>query len=139
MGYGVKVPPQDCLLGGPRPISLTQFIEGDGLFPVCVRLLIGEEYPINVMEELPEQLAPLLGASLDNGNEVIQVDIYVGCGGQALLLQELFPSGIILRHQLLWIPLPAPEDVGLLHLAGLSLRCQVRLLSQLTYKRMGCC
>ena len=84
------------------------------------------------MEEVPEQLAPLLWSSLYYGNEAVQVDIYVGCGGQALLLQELFPSGVSLRRPLLWLPLPAPEDVGLLHLSGRLLCCQGRLLSQLT-------
>ena len=92
MGYGVEVPPQDCLLGGPGPIPLSQFIKGDGFFPVCICLIIGAEYPVDLTEEVPEQLAPLLGVSLEDGNEVVQVDIYVCCGGRALLLRELFPD-----------------------------------------------
>ena len=78
---------------------MSQFIKGDGFFPVCICLIIGAEYPVDFTEEVPEQLAPLLRASLDDGNEVIQVDIYVGCGVRVLLLQELFPSGASLGHQ----------------------------------------
>ena len=80
MRYGVKVPPQYCILVGPVPIYLIQSIKVDGFFPVRSCLLIGAEYPIDFMEEVPTQLAPLLGASMDDGNEVVQVDIYIFCG-----------------------------------------------------------
>ena len=85
MGYGVKISTQDSLLGGPGPIYLPQFLLGNGFFPVRVRLLIGVEYLVYLMEEVPEHLAPLLGASLDDGNEVVHLDIDVFCGGRALL------------------------------------------------------
>ena len=96
MGYSVEFLSQDFIPGGSVLISLPQFLKGDRLFPVHVRLVIGAEYPVDFMEEVLEQLAPLLGASLDNGNEVVQVDIYVFYGGQALIHRELFPAGVIL-------------------------------------------
>ena len=80
MGYGVKVPPHNCLLGGLSPISLTQFFEGYGLFPVHDCLLVEAEDLVNFMEQVLEKLVPLIGAYLDNRNEVLQVDIYAGCG-----------------------------------------------------------
>ena len=51
------------------------------------------------MEEVPEQLASILWESLDNGNEVVQLEIYVRCGGRALLIRELFPDGVSLGLQ----------------------------------------
>ena len=49
MDYGFKVSLQDCLLNGPGRISLTQFLEGDGSFPIRVHCLFGKEYPVNSM------------------------------------------------------------------------------------------
>ena len=77
MGYGVEVPPKYCLPGLPGSISLPHFLKRDGFLPVCVRLIIGAEFTVDLMEEVPYQLAPLIGNSLEDGNEVIQVDIYV--------------------------------------------------------------
>ena len=88
MGYGFKVPPQDCLLGGPGPIYLPQFLEGDGFFPVCICCLVGAKCPVSFLEYVLEKLAPLLEASLDEEkNEVVQLEIYVCCGCQAVVLQ----------------------------------------------------
>ena len=78
---------------------MPQFIRGYGFFPIRVRLIIGTEYPVDFMEEVPEQLASILWESLDNGNEVVQLEIYVRCGGRALLLRELFPDGVSLGLQ----------------------------------------
>ena len=76
------------------------------------------------MEEVPEQLMYLLGSSLDDGNEVFQLDIYF-----LLWRPRAAPPGIVsswhqlgppalLRRPSLWPPLPAPENVRLIHLAG---------------------
>ena len=80
MGYGVDVPLQDCLIGELGPISLSQFFDVYGFFTVQVRLLVGAEYPVNFLVQVPEKLAPLLGAFLDYVNKVIQLDIYIDCG-----------------------------------------------------------
>ena len=66
MGDCVDVPPEDCILGGPGPILLTQIISGDRVFTVGVRLLIGLKKPVGLVEEVTEKLAPLPGDSMDN-------------------------------------------------------------------------
>ena len=71
--------------GGTRPHHLAPVSPGRWVFPFHVRLLIGSEYAVDLMEEVPEHLAPLLGASLDDGNEVVHLDIDVFCGVRALL------------------------------------------------------
>ena len=85
MGDRVKVTPEDCLSGGPCPIALPQLILEDGVFAFGVRLLVGAENPVNLVEYVPENLAPLPTSSLDDRNKVVQVDIGVGPGGGALL------------------------------------------------------
>ena len=48
------------------------------------------------MKEVLGKFVPLLGASLDDGNEVVQVDIYVCCVSRELLRRELFLAGVSL-------------------------------------------
>ena len=69
------------------PLSFPQFLRLYGFFPVCVCCLVGVEYPVNFMKQVPENLVPILGSSLDDGNEVVLVHIYIGCGCLAMLLR----------------------------------------------------
>ena len=66
MGDCVDVLTKDCISGGPGPIFLPQIISGDGVFTVGVRLLVGAETPVNLVEYVTEKLAPLPGDSMDN-------------------------------------------------------------------------
>ena len=91
MCYSIEVPPEECLSGGPGPISLPQLLSGDGVFTVGVRLPVGAENPVYLVEEVPEHLAPLPWTSLDDRNEFVQVDIEVFRGGGLLLRWEVFP------------------------------------------------
>ena len=77
---GVEVPTHDCLLGGPGPIYLPYFLEEYGFLTVCVLCLVGAEYSVNIVEEVPDHLAALRGFSLYNRNKVIQLDVYTICG-----------------------------------------------------------
>ena len=62
----VEVPPEDCLSSGLGPISLPEIILRYGAFIVSNHLLVGAENPVDLVEEVPEYLAPLHGSSLDN-------------------------------------------------------------------------
>ena len=66
MGDCVDVPPKDCISGGLGPIFLPQLILGDGVFTVGVRLLVGAETPVDLVEYVTEKLAPLPGDSMEN-------------------------------------------------------------------------
>ena len=59
---------------------------------VC--LCIRAENLVNGLEQVPECMLPLIGASLDDGNKFVQVDINVGSHGVSLLGREMFPSGV---------------------------------------------
>ena len=65
MGDRVDVPPDDCLSGGLGPIVLPQLLSGDGVFTVRVRILVGTEKPVHLVEEVIEHLAPLSGCSFN--------------------------------------------------------------------------
>ena len=66
MGNCVDVPAEDCISGGTGPIFLPQLISVDGVFTVGVRLLVGAENPVDLLEEVTDHLAPLPGDSMDN-------------------------------------------------------------------------
>ena len=66
VGDCVDVPPENCILDGPGPIFLPQLISGDGVFTVGVRLLVGTENPVDLVEEVTEKLVPLPGDSIEN-------------------------------------------------------------------------
>ena len=114
MGDCVKVLPKDCISGGPCAIYFPQLLYGDGVFTVGVRLLVGAKNLVDLVEEVPEHLAPLPGSSQDNLNEVVQVDIDVGLGSGALIRWEILLAGFSLGLQC----------AGIVGRSGLS--CQIQ-------------
>ena len=75
---------------------MPQILLVDGVFYICVRSRVGAEDLFDPVENVLDHLAPIPGASLDDGNEVVQVETYICCGGGAVLRWEVFPDGISL-------------------------------------------
>ena len=111
-------------MGEPGPISLPYLFPGDGVFSICICRCVGSEDPFDQAEDLLDHLEPLPVDSLDDGNEVVQVDIDIFCGSGALILWKGVSSWYQLGSQAclyqppLWPRLPAPADACFPHPAG---------------------
>ena len=57
--------------------------------------IVWEGDPINLTEEVLQHLSTLSGYALDNQNEVVQVDIYLGCHGGPIHWASLTPLNVI--------------------------------------------
>ena len=93
--FCVKLPPQYCLIGLPGGVSLPYIICGYGLISETVCGCIQPEDCVDAPKEVAEHLLLFCGSALVCGDEVVQVDVYLGQGVHLQLGGGLRPLFIV--------------------------------------------
>ena len=96
MVYSVQVPPEDCLSVYYAPSPCPSLFRDMGSLRLVSTSLLGQKNPVDLVEEVPEHLAPLPGSYLDDQNEFVQVDINFFHGGGVIIHWEVLPAGMSL-------------------------------------------